>query len=272
VKAVVVLVVLLGAACADQTYVSADASADLGTDLVPDGWMPTDWGPSPDGLPPALQKMYAHSQQQLFAIDPDTLALSPVGSFFPNAPDINDLAVTPGGEIYGISINDLYLVDATTAEISHVTSVQGTANVALTFEVGGTLLASDKLGALRRIDPKTGQVTEIGSYGTDLGESGDLVAIKDGTLFGVNDVGPNGSAKSNNDLLTIDPSTGAATVVGPIGFDRVWGLAYWKGVVYGLTRDGELLSIDPATGAGTLVSSFSYEFWGAAVTPIAPIE
>lgn len=264
------LMLLLSAGCADPTSFPSPADArDLG---APEGSAPwPDLGPLIDfgGLVPGGQ-MYAHSSKELFAIDPSTLKLSSIGLFGTGSPDINDLAVTPDGQIYAVSVNDLWQVDRKTAALTHVTKVQGTANVALTFEVGGTLLASDKGGMLRRIDPKTGQVTDVGHYGTGMSASGDLVAIKDGTLFGVND---GDGADKPNQLITINPSTGKATIVGTIGYHHVWGLAYWRGTVYGLTRDGQLLGIEPKTGKGTLVETFaSIQFWGAAVTPLAPID
>jgi hypothetical protein len=223
-----------------------------------------------DGSGGASGKMYAHSGDKLLEIDPTTLQVTLVGSFAPNAPHMNDLAITPNGEMYVLSSSNLYKVEASTAKITWVAAVAGTSNVALTFEVKGTLLASDKTGALRRIDPKTGVVTEIGTYGSGLGSSGDLVAIKDGTLYGVDDV--SSTAYYDNQLLTVDPSTGKATVIGSIGFKQVWGLAFWKGTVYGLTKGGDFIAIDPKTGKGTLIKNLPYEFWGAAVTPLAPIS
>jgi hypothetical protein len=253
------------ASCADTSFNIHDGGHDRST---VDQEISPDLGQPADGVPISGQKMYAQSATQLFVIDPTSLKLSLVDVFHPNAPDINDIAVTPNGKLYAISINDLYQVNPTTAELTHVTKVEGTANVALTFEVSGTLLSSDKEGMLRRIDPKTGTVTALGAYGANLGASGDIVAIKDGTLFGVNDV----NATNNNELLTINPTTGAAKVIGATGYPRVWGLAYWKGSVYGLTKTGDLLAINPKTGQATLVQTYPYEFWGAAVTPMAPID
>ena len=212
------------------------------------------------------EKMFAHSATQLFSIDPTTLDLAVVGTFGPSAPDINDLAVTPDGKLYGISVNDLWQIDHETAQVTHVVKVQGTANAALTFEAAGTLLGADKTGMLRRVDPKTGAVTDVGSFGTGLIASGDLVAIKDGTLFGTT------IGDTSDDLVKIDPKTGHATVVGSTGFSKVYGLAFWKGTIYGLTATGELLAIAPATGKATKVRSFTQVFWGAAVSPLAPIE
>ena len=56
----------------------------------------------------------------------------------------------------------------------------------------------------------------------------------------------------------IDPTTGAATPIGPVGFSRVSGIAFHPttGVLYAVGFDGlthVLLTIDTATGAGTTV-------------------
>lgn len=260
-------VVCLLLACGD------DGQFDPGEppEPVPDaGWL---W---PDAVPisaPAApyepqQTMFSHSGDTLFRIDPKQLKVEAVGAFWPNAPHMTDLAVTPDGRLYSISNNNLFEVNGLTAEVTWVAKVPGALNVALTFDKDGTLLAADKAGGLRRIDPQTGQVTELGTYGTDLGSSGDLVALADGRLYDVNDVG---DAKSNNELIRIDPSTGAATRVGSIGFRMVWGLSFWGGTLYGFTRSGEFVSIDPQTGAGSLIQGTSHEFWGAAVTPEAPL-
>ncbi len=215
----------------------------------------------------APKVMYAHSGDTLFRIDPDTQKVTSVGTFHPNAPHMNDLAVTPDGKLYAVSSSNLYQVDPVDASISWVTKVPGSTNVALTFDVDGTLLASDKSGNFRRVDPATGVCTPIGSYGAGLGSSGDLVALKDGKLYEVNDV----NAKGNNTLVTVDSKTGKATTVGPIGFRMVWGLSFWGGTLYGFTRSGEFISIDPKSGHGSLIHTFSHEFWGAAVTPKAPL-
>jgi len=76
--------------------------------------------------------------------------------------------------------------------------------------------------------------------------------------------------------ITIDPATGIATEIGPIGFDDVFGLAFHPGVVldiggteirgptlFGLTGgffagiDPQLIVIDRETGAGQLVVTLS---------------
>ena len=78
-----------------------------------------------------------------------------------------------------------------------------------------------------------------------------------GTIYGSAYVGSSGAAS----LYTINSLTGAATLVGPIGFTTVGALAFSpSGTLYGsgtsTTVDGPvLIMINTATGAGTLVGA-----------------
>jgi hypothetical protein len=61
---------------------------------------------------------------------------------------------------------------------------------------------------------------------------------------------------ATDQLLRVDPATGAGTAVGPLGFDQVRGLAFDAntGTLYGsdITTD-QLLVIDTSTGVGSVV-------------------
>jgi hypothetical protein len=111
----------------------------------------------------------------------------------------------------------------------------------------------------------------VGQYGTGFDTAGDLVSVADGTMFGISAKGP-GSSKYSNVLLTVDPKTGVATGVGPIGYDEVFGIAYSAGNVLAFTRGGEIIRIDPKTGAGTVARIYpDREFFGAGTSPLVPI-
>jgi hypothetical protein len=75
------------------------------------------------------------------------------------------------------------------------------------------------------------------------------------TIYGSAFSGSSGAST----LYTIDATTGAATVVGPIGVARVGALAFGpNGKLYGVgfdttANDSVLITINPATGAGTVV-------------------
>jgi outer membrane protein assembly factor BamB len=228
----------------------------------------------PDAAPPPA-RMFAHSDEVLYAVDDVSFDLVEIGPFnLPGFEDMNDLAVTPDGLIFGLTANRLYRIDAATGAASFVAAVSGTSNVGMTFLPDGDLLAADKAGRVRRINAQTGAVTELGHYGGRYSTAGDLVAVADGTMYTIVDDGPNGNEWQNNALLKIDPATGAhRATVGAIGFNGVWGAAYANGNVYAFTSGGEIIEIDRTTGAGTLVRRHpGVAFYGAAVTPLVNVE
>jgi hypothetical protein len=107
---------------------------------------------------------------------------------------------------------------------------------------------------LVELDPATGAlVREIGETG--FGLTGLAVSPVTGELFGVTSLG----ASSQRDLIKIDRSTGAGTVVGPIGlgFGGVADLAFRAdGTLYGWSENSDdLITIDTSTGAGTIVGN-----------------
>jgi hypothetical protein len=68
-------------------------------------------------------------------------------------------------------------------------------------------------------------------------------------------------------LYTVDPMTGATTLIGGTGFSHVTGLDFdpITGTLYGVARDpfgsgtASLITIDPTTGAGTLVGTIGQQ-------------
>ena len=218
--------------------------------------------------------MFVHSNTTLYTVDDQDFELAEIGPFGPSAEDrITDLAVDPDGALFAISSDQVFEVDAQTGAATPVTSFDGGHNVAMTFLDSGDLLVSDKEGAVRRVGPQSGQVTELGAFGRGYGTAGDLVAIADGTMFAIAE-DLEGDEGDPNVLVTIDPATGEIeTVRGPIGFTEVFGCAYAGGKVYAFTRGGDIIQIDPATGAGTLVRSHpEVTFWGAGVSPLVGVE
>ncbi len=289
------------AACTDTEFAEPDLAVDS---RAPDLGAKLDSGAWPDQVRlgdggTKVWKLYAHDRTTLLEIDPLTLNTSnpkvtKIGDFSfestipANEQSINDIAVTPDNKIYVVSKTYLYQVDPQSAALTKVTELRDKQNqyppplVALTFETSGQLLASDMDGALIRIHytgAQKGLVEEIGSYGQGQGSSGDLVAIGDGTVYGVSQKGA-GATYDDNMLLRVDPTTGVATPVGAIGYGYVWGLAYWGGEIYGFTNEkstlrGQLLKIDPKTGKGRSVVEYPflpYAFWGAAVNPMVPVK
>ncbi len=242
----------------DDDNMDQPGSPDAGSADVPD----------PD---PVSVNMYVHTADTLFIVDDLNFALIEIGSF--NAPSsMIDMAVTPDGDIYAVSFESVYQINQVTAAATFRADVTY-GNVGMTFLPDGTLLAADDAGGVRIIDPVTGAVTEIGSFGNGYALSGDLVAVADGTMYGIADEGPGGTEATNNLLLRVNTSTGVATAIGPIGYAGVYGVAVANDNVYAFTDNGEIIEINPATGVGSLVASYpDKSFWGAGVTPKARID
>jgi hypothetical protein len=120
-------------------------------------------------------------------------------------------------------------------------------------------------GKVFRIDPMTGGATQVGDMGAYM-SSGDMVAVAGfGTVQTV-------TSTNGDQLVRLAQQTFSATPIGNgTGFSQIWGVAYFKGKVYGFTNGGAFVLIDANTGAGTMVSNNGIAWWGAAVTTIAPV-
>jgi hypothetical protein len=102
--------------------------------------------------------------------------------------------------------------------------------------------------SLYTIDPSTASPTFIGFTGSRGGTQ--LTATGDGKLWSTI-----GSPVQPSDLYQVNPSTGQATLVGPIDQGWVTGIAgMCSGHLFGYSA-GNLLSIDPATGAGSVIGA-----------------
>jgi len=222
--------------------------------------------------------VYAHTSSQLYRVDPDTLGVQLVGAFTfggGGSDQITDLAIDKTGLMIGISFTSVYRIDPSTAACTRLSQdLTGTFN-GLSFvpasEIGQTgadiLVATrNSNGVVSRVDPMTGQTSQIGNMGS-FSSSGDLVSIAG---FGTVQTADNGTSPDR--LVRLAPSTFAATAIGnTIGFGDIWGIAYWKNKIFGVTEAGEFITIDPSTGAGTLVQGNGPRWWGAAVTTLAPV-
>jgi hypothetical protein len=230
------------------------------------------------GISIGRTSVYANTQDTLFQVNPDTLAITRIGTFSGAAAgdQMTDIAIDKAGNMVGVSFTAVYKIDPSTAATTLLSSgLSGDFNglsfvpsEALGQPAGGADVlvgARNSDGAVFRVDPTTGGTTQIGNLGAYV-SSGDLVAVAGfGTVL-------TASGASADQLVRLAPSTFAATAIGAgTGFGQIWGLAYWKNKIFGFTSGGQFVLIDPTTGVGTLVSSSSQAWWGAAVTTSAPI-
>jgi len=121
-------------------------------------------------------------------------------------------------------------------------------------------------GVVFRVNPMTGGTTQIGNMGS-FSSSGDLVSVAQlGTLQTAdNGLGPDRLVRLAPQTFA------ATAIGADIGYAEIWGIAYWKDKIFGFTNGGQFVTIDPSTGAGTLVQGNGPAWWGAAVTTLAPV-
>ncbi len=197
--------------------------------------------------------------------------IAPVTNATGESLELTDIARAPHGGLWGITEEDLYRIDASTARATRIGSLDNPGMNALAFDPAGRLFGARQLGELAVIDTVTGQAQIIGEFGSFLFSSGDIAFAPDGTLYATV-VG----AGNVERLVTVDPGTGMASPVGngaAIGFDNVWGLTFVEGQLYGLTSgvfesapNGVLLRIDTGTGVGKQLRPLGFMDFGAART------
>jgi len=233
-------------------------------------------------IPPLLDdvRVYAHTADSLYAIDPRSFTVTRVGDFiWPDGPSqMTDLAINATGEAWGITFTSLYRVDLATARCTFVAPFAGAQFNGLSFIPGGelepgeVLVAANRNGAYVRVDPATGAIRQLGLYGADTGSSGDLVSVAGGGTFAtIVDLNVGLGEEPVEYLARIDPTNGRATRIGPTGVSRTWGVGYWRSRVYGFTEGGAVVTLDITTGRATEVARNNVAWWGAAVTTIAPV-
>ena len=221
--------------------------------------------------------VFAHTASTLYKVDPDTLAITKVHDFVwsSGSDSMTDIAIDKTGLMLGVSATTVYRIDATTAAATKLSGgLTGQFNglsfvpAAMIGQTGDDVLVGTRNadGIVFKINPMTGQATQIGNMG-GFSSSGDLVAV---TNFGTVQTADNGF--SNDRLVRLAPSTFTASAVGTdIGYSDIYGVAFWKNKIFGFTAAGQFITIDPNTGVGTLVQSNGPAWWGAAVTTAAPV-
>jgi hypothetical protein len=253
-----------------------------------------------DRPPPAPGKVYAHSFDTLWLLEPISKQVTMVGTFDCVAAggisSMVDIAIDRTGRMTGsgaISFNGalggaLVTVDSTNAHCTVLTRGPDLVT-SLTYVPEGTLVANAEAlvgyadDKYVRVDPTTGAVTQIGTLNNEPASggviwysSGDVVSIKGGGTYLTVKVGIGDAVSGGDRIVEVDPKTGALKrIIGPTGSADVLGLGYWGGIAYGFTLEGALIQIDLTTGAGTRIpipgAPSDLAFYGAGTTTVAPI-
>ncbi|MDQ3365044.1 MAG: hypothetical protein M3680_06420 [Myxococcota bacterium] len=255
----------------------------------------TDAAPQADAAAPQdgtvvtdTSRVYAHSGGTLYRLNNATLVATPIGSMTGLDGNLLDLAVDQDDNIVGVTFNKLYTLNATTgvatlkgnlaASAENLTSLSYVPH--LDPAMPDVLVSANDEGKVFEINTVTGTATLKGNYGT---APGGALIVSSGDLFGVRGVGVFATVNVGTDtqdyLARVDPANGwKATVIGSgTGHDKIFGLGYWGGKIYGFVDNGfdvgggKMIQIDATTGKGTVLTSANIRWFGAGVATDAPI-
>ncbi len=166
-----------------------------------------------------------------------------------------------GSIAYGFDVNNGIFMSFDMDDPSNATTI---ANVTIT-PFGGTFDASNtdfmyvidyNDGAIKKVDVATGEATTVGAAGLQSGDTptGLTCDKTDGTMYAASTNG------TESLLYTIDPATGASTVVGPTGIPALIDIAIdGEGQMYGYDIVGDnAYKIDKTNGTSTMIGSIGF--------------
>lgn len=228
--------------------------------------------------PPEVSEVYGHSAKTLYSLDPVTKAVEVVGNF-DGCKDVIDIALDEKSTLIAASYESLYNVDKATAKCTEIAT--GNYPNSLSFVPKGTVDPNEEAlvgydgGDYLRIDVKTGQSTKIGALGGSYVSSGDIVSVKGGKTFLTV---KGGSCDKTDCLVEVDPKNGKMLKNwGSIEHQKVFGLSFWGGKVFGFDDSGSLFEV--TFGSNKIVTTdipipkkpSDLQFWGAGSSTSAPL-
>ncbi len=236
---------------------------------------------------PLMSRVYGHSGDRLYRLDPMTLAPTEIGAMTTLDAGLQDLAVDKDDRLVGITRTKLYSLSATNGAATLVRDLSASAQnfTSLSFVPGATmadpdiLVSANNMGNVYRIDETNGNAAMVGNYGMHNGmqvvSSGDLFGVRGLGVFATVDVGTG----TMDYLARVDPANNwkATPLPNATGYDKIFGLGFWGGKIYGFVDDGfdagtgKLIEIDPTTGSATMLNSSGVRWFGAGVTTSAPL-
>jgi hypothetical protein len=231
---------------------------------------------APGGSP--VGQLYAHTKDSLYRLDLQAKQFTLVGKFtFDKAPgSVTDIALDAFGKLFSLTDHDVFECQVASADCKWLTKLPGTGTYnGLTFVPKGTVDATQDVligiatdGSWDRIDYNgaTAKVTKLGQYGGGWLSSGDA--------FSVDSVGTYATMKgkgTSDSLALIDPKSGKILqIVGETGAKQLYGLAWWAGVFYAFSNDGNVYTLDVKSAKASIVQGITVptgaKWWGAGVS------
>ena len=233
---------------------------------------------------PEVHEVYGHSATTLYKLEPATKEVTVIGGF-KYCEQVIDIALDEKSTLYAVSYDVLYTVDKKTATCTELQ--RGKFPNSLSFVPKGTLDPNEEAlvgyegGDYVRIDLKNGSQSVIGKLdnGSKLISSGDVVSVKGGkTYLTVKGKNTKLNCESTDCLVEVDPQTGKMIKEwGSIEHQKVFGLSFWGGKVYGFDEKGNLFEV--TFGTNKIVTTTipipqkpaDLSFWGAGSSTSAPL-
>jgi hypothetical protein len=204
-----------------------------------------------------VARLLAHDPTFLMEIDVPEGTVHTLG---PLPAALTDIALAPDGTLYGAIPGELDRVDYVGGTSTLVVEVPGRF-VALDVSPDGRFYGASGNDVFL-IDVVSGTRTRVARLPFMYEASGD-VAFVDGELLATANRDPRDTSMVDL-LIHVPLDGSPSEIIGSIGHRCVWGLAPFGSLLYGLTCEGDLLSIDPTTGASTVLAHPGSEFYGAA--------
>ena len=225
-----------------------------------------DTGEPVDAVPVPKAAVYGNTSGELFELEVTTGELTSIGTFYDldGAPveGFLDIAIDPDGVVVGGTWDAIWRIDPERAFVTKIcdTDIE---MMALAFSADGRLFAGgDTL--ITEVDLETCTampLVEDSAYLT----SGDLVGLPDGYLYWTVE---GDDYEDPDELVRVDPTYGYTSWVGVIEADRLFGLGYTDGTLYGFSADGHIVAIDPANAHTSMTSADTPGWWGATTNPV----
>jgi hypothetical protein len=223
----------------------------------------TDPGTNPGtnpGTPPSrkLVSLFTSGssvESRLGLVDLSSATVSPLALGNMGGTVLTDIA-TFGNDTFAVANpNNLYRIDPNTSTytlLGNLVSIANTTITSLGYTSSGVLYAAASGGEFYTVDTTTAKVNLVAKI-PGFAASGDLAFdAASGRFFATSQDRANGGSDS---LYSIGLS-GDATLIGNVGFNQVWGLAFENGTLYGFTPR-EQIKINLTTGVGTLDKAVS---------------
>ena len=206
--------------------------------------------------PLQFNTLYASAGSDLWLIDASTGTATYIGPIGFQGTDI----AFSGINLYGVDFSNFLSINPTTGS-GTVIGPTGYSDInALAIGLDGVTYAAGGSGEFLNIENSTGEGSLIGSgsFGPNMGSSGDLAYRKDNVMF----ASITRTGYTDSWLAVVNMVNGTATPIGDIGYPDVFGLSFKDDVLYGVTAEGNILRINTSTGAGTSIGSSTAAFWG----------